>query len=231
MKYDGTLDIAVGLSAGSKSWKNKKFNWSVLVQKLSEEHRTTETFSEYMAASKDEQSKIKDVGGYVGGYIRSGRRKPENIVHRQLLTLDIDFAHIDFWEDFCLQFSNASVLHATHKHHDTSPRYRLIMPLAREVTPDEYVAIARKIAGILDIELFDSTTFETNRLMFWPSNPKDIDYYFRFQDGAFVDPDEVLAMYVDWADVSAWPTSNRQKDRIKNTFEKQEDPENKKGIV
>lgn len=231
MKYDGTLDIATGLSAGSKIWKNKKITWSELVQKLSEEHKTTETFSEYIAASKEEQSKIKDVGGYVGGYVRSGRRKPENIVHRQLLTLDIDFAHKDFWDDFCIQFSNAAVLHATHKHHETSPRYRLIMPLARECTPDEYVAIARKIAGILDIELFDSTTFETNRLMFWPSSPKDLAYYFRFQDGPFVEPDDVLAMYVDWTDVSAWPTSNRQKDRIKNTFEKQEDPENKKGII
>lgn len=231
MKYDITLDIATGLSAGAKSWKNKKITWSELVQKLSEEHKTTETFKEYMAAPKEEQGRIKDVGGYVGGYIRSGRRKPENIVHRQLLTLDIDYAHIDFWEDFTLQFSNSAVLHATHKHHDSSPRYRLILPLSRECSPDEYVAIGRKVAGILDIELFDHTTFETNRLMFWPSNPKDIEYYFRFQDGPLVDADEILGMYVDWTDSSAWPTSQRQTQRIKNTFEKQEDPENKKGIV
>lgn len=231
MKFDTTLDIATGLSANSKSWKNKKITWNELVQKLSEEHKTTETFAEYMAASKDDQTKIKDVGGYVGGYIRNGRRKPENIVHRQLLTLDIDFAHSDFWDDFSLQFANAAVLHATHKHHESSPRYRLIMPLEREVTPDEYVAVSRKIAGILDIELFDSTTFETNRLMFWPSTPKDIEYYFRFQDGPLVNPDEILESYVDWTDSSAWPTSNRQNLKIKNTFEKQEDPENKKGIV
>lgn len=231
MKYDGTLDIATGLSAGSKSWKNTKFEWSGLVQRLSEEHKTTETFKEYMAAAKDEQGKIKDIGGYVGGYLRGGRRKPENVLHRQVLTLDIDFAHIDFWEDFCLQFSNAAVLHSTHKHHESSPRYRLIMPLSRECSPDEYVATARKIAGILDIELFDSTTFETNRLMFWPSNPKDVDYYFRFQDGPFIDVEEILDTYVDWTDSSAWPISQRQSQRLKNTFEKQEDPENKKGIV
>jgi putative DNA primase/helicase len=141
MKHDGQLDIAVGMSAKSKIWKNKKYQWSELVQRLSEEHKTTETFKEYMAANKDEQSKIKDVGGYVGGYLRNGRRKPENVVHRQLMTLDIDFAHNDFWEDFCLQFDNAAVLHATHKHHETSPRFRLIIPLSREATPDEYVAV------------------------------------------------------------------------------------------
>lgn len=231
MKHDGSLDIAVGMSAGSRVWKNKKMRWSELVQKLSEEHKTTETFKEYMAASKDEQSKIKDVGGYVGGYLRNGRRKPENVVHRQLMTLDIDFAHSDFWDDFTLQFDNAAVLHSTHKHHDSSPRFRLIIPLSREATPDEYVAVSRKIAGILGIELFDNTTFETNRLMFWPSNPKDVEYYFRFQDGPFVNVDEILATYVDWRDSSAWPTAAKQMHKIRLATEKQEDPENKKGIV
>ncbi len=231
MKYDISLDIAVGMSARSKVWKNKKYKWSELVQRLSEEHKTTETFKEYIAATKDEQSKIKDVGGYVGGYLSKGRRKPENIVHRQVMTLDIDFAHIDFWEDFMLQFDNAAVLHSTHKHHETSPRYRLIIPLSREATPDEYVAVSRKIAGIMNIELFDNTTFETNRLMFWPSNPKDIDYYFRFQDGPFVDVDEVLATYLDWTDSSLWPTADKQIQGVKTATEKQEDPENKRGIV
>lgn len=231
MKHDGQLDIAVGMSAKSKIWKNKKYQWSELVQRLSEEHKTTETFKEYMAANKDEQSKIKDVGGYVGGYLRNGRRKPENVVHRQLMTLDIDFAHNDFWEDFCLQFDNAAVLHATHKHHETSPRFRLIIPLSREATPDEYVAVSRQVAGLMNIELFDNTTFETNRLMFWPSNPKDIDYYFRFQDGPWIDVDEVLDTYIDWTDSSLWPTADKQMQRVKTATEKQEDPENKRGIV
>lgn len=231
MKFDGTLDIAVGMSAKSKIWKNKKFQWSELVQKLSEEHKTTETFKEYIAATKEEQNKIKDVGGYVGGYLRQGRRKPENVVHKQLLTLDIDFAHGEFWDDFQMQFENAAVLHSSHKHHETSPRYRLIMPISREVSPDEYVAIARRIAGLLNIDLFDNTTFEPNRLMFWPSNPKDIDYYFRFQDGPWVDADEILATYRDWTDSSLWPTSTNQIQKIKTSAEKQEDPENKKGII
>lgn len=231
MKFDGNIDIAVGLSVKSKIWKNKKFQWSELVQRLSEEHKTTETFKEYIAASKEEQSKIKDVGGYVGGYLRQGRRKPEHVVHKQLLTLDIDFAHGEFWNDFQMQFSNAAVLHASHKHHETSPRYRLVMPLNREATPDEYVAVARQLAGLLNIDLFDNTTFEPNRLMFWPSNPKDIEYYFRFQDGPFVDVDEVLATYIDWKDSSLWPTSTNQLQKIKTSAEKQEDPENKKGIV
>lgn len=231
IKNDGVLQLAIGMSAKSKIWKNKKFKWSELVARLAEEHKTTETLKEFISATKEEQLKIKDVGGYVGGYLRNGRRKPENVVNRQVLTLDIDFAHKDFWGDYCMQFNNAAVLHGTHKHCDTSPRFRLIMPLSRECTPDEYVATARKIAGLMGIELFDKTTFETNRLMFWPSTPKDIEYYFELQDGPWVDVDEMLSSYSDWTDSSLWPTAERELQDIKDSAKKQEDPENKKGIV
>ena len=231
MKFDGQIDIATGASASSKIWKNKKIRWSELVQRLSEVTRTNETYKEYLAYSKEEQGKIKDVGGYFGGYLRQGRRKPQNVLHRQLITLDIDFAHLDFWDDFQMQFDNAAVLHATHKHCEASPRFRLIMPLNREVSPDEYVAISRKIAGLLNIDLFDSTTFETNRLMFWGSVSKDMEYYFKFQDGPFADADEILALYTDWTDSSSWPMSSSQTDTIKTAAGKQEDPRSKKGII
>jgi len=231
MKYDGKIDIATGMSARSKVWKNKSILWSDFSNRLSEEHKTNETHKEFIAATKEEQSKIKDVGGYVGGYLRQGRRNPENVVHRQLVTLDIDFAHLDFWDDFCMQFENAALLHSTHKHCDASPRYRLILPLSREATPDEYVAVGRQIAGTLGIELFDNTTFETNRLMFWQSTPKDVDYYFRQQDGKFIDVDEILATYIDWKDTSLWATASKEIRAIGDASKKQEDPELKSGIV
>lgn len=231
IKNDGELHLAIGMSAKSKIWKNKKVQWSELVTRLKETNRTTETLKEFISATKEEQLKIKDVGGYVGGYLRNGRRKPENVVNRQLLTLDIDFAHKDFWDDYLLQFNNAAVLHATHKHCESSPRFRLIMPLSRECTPDEYVATGRQIAGLMGIELFDKTTFETNRLMFWPSSPRDVEYYFQFQDGPWIDVDEILGSYTDWKDSSLWPTAERELNDVKASAKKQEDPENKKGIV
>lgn len=231
MKFDGEINIAIGMSAKSSKWLNKQMQWSTIVEKLSTENKTNETYKQYIAATKEEQSKIKDVGGFVGGYLQNGKRSPKNVVYRQLITLDIDFAYNDFWDDFTLLFSNSAVLHSTHKHCETSPRYRLIMPINREVTADEYVAISRKIAGTIGIELFDNTTFETNRLMFWPSNSYDTKYYFRFQDGEFVDADAVLASYQDWRDTSLWPTAGKRIDELNSQIEKQEDPQEKKGIV
>lgn len=231
MKFDGTIEIAIGFSAQTKTWKNQKMRWSELVSRLGEEHKTAETLKEFLAATKEDQTKIKDVGGYVGGYLKEGKRKPQSVVHRQLLTLDIDFAYRDFWEDLQMLFDNAAVLHGTHKHCETSPRYRLVMPLSRGCTPDEYVAVSRKIAGILGIELFDKSTFEPNRLMFWPSNPRDVEYYFRFQDGPWVDVDEILASYADWRDSSLWPTSSKEISETRSNALKQEDPSCKKGII
>lgn len=231
MNHDSQIEIAVGKSATSKVWKNKKLLYSEFVEKLSEAVKSNYTYKEFIASSKAEQGVIKDVGGYVGGYLRNGKRSPKNVVHRQILTLDIDFAHVDFWDDFTLQFENAAVLHATHKHCEASPRYRLIMPLDREVTPDEYVAISRQIAGIMGIDLFDNTTFETNRLMFWPSIPKDVDYYFVTQDGPWLNADEILASYTDWKDTTLWPTAQKTIEELTGKAKKQEDPEQKKGIV
>lgn len=231
MQHDNKIDIAVGMSARSKTWKNKTLLWSEFVARIQEPHYTNETYKEFIASNKEEQSKIKDVGGYVGGYLRNGRRNPENVVHRQLITLDIDFAHLDFWDDFCMQFDNAAILHGTHKHIDADPRYRLIIPIDREVTPDEYVAISRKVAGLLGIDLFDNTTFEVNRLMFWQSTPRDVEYYFRVQDGPFISADEILASYIDWKDTSLWPTALPTDAHFTQGGKKQEDPTEKKGII
>ncbi len=225
------IDIAVGLTAQSKTWKNISVTWKKFVERLKKSVQTNETISQYLNSSKTEQAKIKDVGGYVGGYLIKGSRAINAVGHRQLVTLDLDFATLDFFDDFQLAYTCNAFLHATHKHCEDAPRYRLIIPLDREVSPDEYGAISRRIAGTLGIELFDPTTFDTNRLMFWPSNPKDVDYYFQEQEGENLRADDILATYADWKDISLWPTSAGK--NVKDPFgsTKQEDPYMKKGVV
>ena len=67
--------------------------------------------------------------------------------------------------------------------------------------------------------------------MFWPSTPKDIDYYVEYQDGPWINVDETLDSYIDWKDTSLWPTSDTKFQDVKSAIEKQQDPEEKKGIV
>lgn len=231
LEYDENLSIAVGLNVSSKVWKNTKTTWSNLVQKLATPVVTAETYKQFMNATKEEQSKIKDVGGFVGGFLTNGKREKTNVLYRQLITLDIDFSHENFWWDFQMLFDCAAVIHSTHKSCPEKPRHRLIIPLDREISQEEYQAIARKVAGDLNIDLFDQSTFDVNRLMFWPSVSSDMEYYFEFQDGPFLEADYILGLYNDWHDTSEWPTATDSTDVIMQAIKKQEDPEDKKGII
>jgi len=90
MQYDGLLTIATGSSRRCTNWKNKRILWSDLAAKLSNVTRTQETQAEYERMPKDERDRIKDVGGFVGGSLRTNRRKADSVCERQLITLDLD---------------------------------------------------------------------------------------------------------------------------------------------
>ena len=168
MQYDGLLTIATGSSRRSTNWKNKEILWSDLAAKLSNVTRTQETQDEYAHMSKDERDRIKDVGGFVGGSLKTGRRKANSISARQLITLDLDDVPqgADPWPTVTLVLGCAAVLYSTHSHTPQSPRLRLVLPLSRPVSPDEYEAIARKVAEDIGIDMCDDTTYQPHRLMY-----------------------------------------------------------------
>ena len=229
LQYDATLDVAVGNSRKTKTWKNKTMRWSELVDRMAAVTRTPETVAEYKALNRNRQSEIKDVGGFVGGYCPEGNRSA--VAHRSLLCLDADFATLGLWDDWSLLFGNAAAVYSTHKHTPEKPRLRLVVPLSRNVDPDEYQAIGRRVAATLGIDQFDDTSYQPQRMMYWPSASIDGDYVFRYIDGPFLDPDAILATYHNWRDVSTWPMSSRVADVIKKTAAQQKDPLEKPGLV
>lgn len=225
------FNIATGANIDTKIWKNKKTTWSNLVKKLSKPIVTSETLKEYSEMARNERHSIKSVGAFVGGYIRNGRRKPENILSRRILTLDIDFGYESLVEAVKLVFEYAFVIHSTHSYSKITPKFRFIVPLDREVTSEEYLAVSRKIASYIDINTFDATSFQVNRFMFWPSISKDAEYIFHENKGPFIKVDDVLNSYQDWTDVAQWPTTDKENKLLTVRKSKQEDPRNKKGIV
>ena len=232
LKHDGQVAIATANSRTSKHWKNKSMMYSALVDKLSQTTRTPETYAEYKKMSKTDRDRIKDVGGFVGGNLKEGRRKAENVQNRTLLTLDLDYVSGDVWESIELLFDFSVCMYSTHTHAPDNQRLRLVIPLSRPVLPDEYQAIARRIADDIGIDQFDDTTYEPCRLMYWPSTSSDGEYVFKVQDLEWLNPDEVLDRYTfGWQDVSYWPESSRAKAKLNKAIQKQEDPLIKKGII
>lgn len=223
--------IAIGKSRKDKKWKNTEMSWAQFLDRVKETHRTIETQAEYNNMSKIKQGVVKDIGGFVAGKIKDGRRLEANILSRSMLTLDLDFAPADFWGMYSLLFDFRSCIYSTHKHSNKTPRFRLIVPLSREVTPDEYEAISRRLAYEIDIDYFDDTTYQPSRLMYWPSTSKDAQYVFESQEGPLLDADEYLNKYDDWTDVSFWPMSSRVDELRKKGLDKQGDPLAKEGFI
>ncbi len=231
IRHDGSLTIAVGRSRKETDWKNREMLWSDLVDRLSRTNRTGETYAEYKKLPKAQQGQIKDVGGFIGGTLKGGRRKADAVVWRQVITLDIDYAKGDIWASVETMLGCACVMYSTHAHSPTTPRLRLVIPLIRPITPDEYPAVARRIAADLGIDFFDDTTYEPHRLMYWPSTSSDGEYVFKLADETWLDPDTVLARYPDWKDTSYWPESSRVQQARQKLADKQGDPLAKPGVV
>lgn len=231
LNNDFSIDLATAHSRIAKKWRNRHWLWSELLQRCSETKRTGETAAEYARMSKEEQSNVKDVGGFVGGYLSGGIRKNSNVMYRTVATLDIDYGTVNVWDDFTMAFGFAAMIYSTHKHSSKTPRYRLVFPLSRQVSPAEYEPLCRKIAAEIGIDLFDDTTYELPRLFYWPSTSKDADFVFDYQDGPACDVDAILSQYVDYKDVSAWPLSSREGDVIAHEIKKQGDPTEKPGVI
>lgn len=230
---DTNIIIATGRSRSARSWKSEKMTWSALANKLAEPTVTNETAAEYAKMSKADQGQKKDVGGFVGGYIpNKGRRVRGAVKERYLITLDADNPGEDFIVDLDMELGGMEyVLYSTHSHTADNPRYRVIIPVDRPMTPDEYQAVSRRIADNIGIEFFDPSTHQAERLMYWPSHPKDVEYVYLHSEGSLVSVDTYLSTYRDWRDTSLWPTSEKESQIRLDAAKKQGNPLEKKGLI
>ena len=225
------MKIAYGNSRMEKKWKNNEISWEDFCKRVSTTQTTTETVDEYRKMSKPQQDSIKDVGGFVAGHLKAGRRKNGTVLCRSMLTLDMDHGSEDILDELDMFNSHKMCIYSTHKHTPEAPRLRLIMPLTRDVSEDEYPAVARKVAQEIGMDMFDDTTYQPHRLMYWPSTSSNGEFIFRVMDGDVVDPDYYLGLYDDWRDVSTWPVSSRESEAVKKTASQQADPLTKDGVV
>lgn len=225
------LNISVGNSRMDKVWVLREMTLEEFETRISTTRYTAETQAQYRKMTKAQQDRIKDVGGFVAGTLKDGRRKKENVISRSALTLDLDYAAPDVIDQVEMFFDMLCYFYSTHKYTKEKPRLRLIIPLSREVTPDEYIAVSRKVAEEIGIEMFDDTTYEPGRLMYWPSTSADGEFVYRKIEGAVLDPDTVLAKYTDWHNSAEWPVSKRQQTIVQRELKKQADPLSKPGTV
>lgn len=234
MQNNRKLQISTAGSRKSTQWPRCEIMWSEFTEKLKTPIRGSETLEQYLAMPKSRQDELKDIGGFVGGTFIGERRKPECAEGRDLLSLDLDNIPAGQADDILRRVGGlgcAAAVYSTRKHAGYAPRLRVIVPLDRTATADEYEPAARKLASLIGIEFCDPTTFEINRLMYWPSCCSDSQYIYEVYDNPFCSVDGLLGMYGDWKDISQWPQVPGTEAIERRRLAKQEDPTTKRGVI
>lgn len=168
------------------------YTWPELCEKFKNPIVTEESVDEYQAMTNEQKTDVKDVGGYVAGELKGGRRGKATLLNRQILTLDVD--HADHGrKPLALMFTCSCLVHSTHSSMPEQPRYRWLFPLSRPVSAAEYRYLANKVAEWVGAETLDETTDQPERLMFWPSVSFDGEYYLNSnEEDPLLNPDDLL---------------------------------------
>ncbi len=231
---DPLLKISVCDRRTNSRYKNQERNWSWIKERNRRPIRTSETVEEYPKLPKEKRDELKDQGGFVGGWLKSGVRKKGHVISRCIGCLDADNipAEVNF-PALCREtFAGIDwFLYSTHKHRPDAPRYRLVLLFSREVSEEEYPALMRMVAKQLGMDLFDDSTYEPHRMMYWASCSSDSEFVFDESLGCPLPVDRYLALYDDWRDVSQWPVSSRQSEVMNRAVSAQQDPLSKEGLV
>lgn len=225
------LNICCGNSRQDTNWKNSTVSFAALKERLRTPFRTAERAADYAKMPKPQRDAIKDHGGFVAGRLNSPRRTLAAVVDRSMVALDGDDVPVGFLDDVEAQFPYAALIYSTHSHTPENPRIRFVIPLTRDVSPDEYVAIARHLANQLGMEYFDVCSYRPNQLMYWPSVPADGEYVYREIEHEWLNPDVFLARHPDWRDISTLPVSDREAQLVRRSQQRQKDPLEKKGVI
>ncbi len=232
-----TYKISVATTRLAKEWDQAEVPWKKLVETLSATKRTSETFEEYMAMSKDKQGDVKDRGGFVGGALTDRLRKRGHVSARSLITFDLDECPDDMIDLLDLLNPYKMIIYSTHKHTSAKPRLRLIIPLTAECSEEEYEPLSRMVAKELSeacgfsFDCFDPTTHQATRLMYFPTTSKDGEFYSNVLPGKEVDPKEELAKYKDWHNTEEWPKSEKEETIRRSEITKLGDPTKKDFII
>lgn len=233
MIHDRQITLSVGNNRRDIAWRQTAITISELYDRLGSPVRSTESLAAYMSLKKAQQDDLKDVGGFVGGSLSGPRRKAINVTGRDIITLDFD--NVPGWQtDMVIGKVEALgcsyAVYSTRKHTPATPRLRVVIPFDRTVTPDEYEPCARRVAAHIGISMADPTTFETCRLMYWPSCSADSEFVFKCKDAPLISADFLLSTYTNWRDYLSWPQVPNAVSYQKLAM-KQGDPLEKPGLV
>lgn len=187
------FDIAQAPKRDSKVWTQGTITWDEIV------------------AWMDTPAKVKAAGNYVMGKLKGTRRSKTTILSRGMLTLDVDSPDPGFAEGLEMVLPYAAAVHTTFSATLELPRYRVLIPLDRNVLPDEYHTAAAAVMQELGLHQFDPGSVQPERYMFKPSMTTKKAYKAFVVEGPIASADALLANFQ--ADLSQVPAPRVHKNK------------------
>lgn len=230
--------LSVAGSSASLKWSTVRYTWEDFLERLNRDIRSTETMRDFDRLDRTARANLKDVGGYMAGELSGARRLKSAVLSRSMITLDVDYADSLFPVEFDTRFPGvAAVIYNTRSDREKSRRFRVVIPFAEEVQDvAQYEAAARKMAELLGIDLFDPTTFQAERMMYWQSLSSDQPKVFEVFDGEPISADYLLSLYgnnEEWRDIRNWAFKSDQGKETRSIVSKAmaQNPREKAGLV
>lgn len=230
--------LSVAGSSASLKWSTVRYTWEDFLEHLNRDIRSTETMRDFDRLDRTARANLKDVGGYMAGELSGARRLKSAVLSRSMITLDVDYADSLFPVEFETRFPGvAAVIYNTRSDRERSRRFRVVVPFADEVQDAaQYEAAARKMAELLGIDLFDPTTFQAERMMYWQSLSSDQPKVFEVFEGEPISAEYLLSLYgnnEEWRDIRNWAFKSDQEKETRAIVSKAmaQNPREKAGLV
>ena len=230
--------LSVAGSSASLKWSTVRYTWEDFLERLNRDIRSTETMRDFDRLDRTARANLKDVGGYMAGELSGARRLKSAVLSRSMITLDVDYADSLFPVEFETRFPGvAAVIYNTRSDREKGRRFRVVIPFAEEVQDAaQYEAAARKMAELLGIDLFDPTTFQAERMMYWQSLSSDQPKVFEVFEGEPISAEYLLSLYgnnEEWRDIRNWAFKSDQEKETRAIVSKAmaQNPREKAGLV
>ena len=174
MRTDFALDVATAPRVDSKTWTQGNVSWG-----------------EFIGWMENPASE-KQCGNYLFGRLEGTQRLATTIVSRSAVTLDVDEPQEDFLARLKAVVTGASLIHTTYSSTEDNPRYRVIIPADRSMSPDEYRAVCMTLMERVGTDDFDPGSSQAERFMFKPAASSPDLFWYQVNDGAPLPVDEYL---------------------------------------
>lgn len=202
--------------------KNHEGTWAQILDLFRKPVRRNITTAKYQSMSPKDRAFSKNTGLFFGGECGTNaegveHRGSDDLLSRSIVNLDLDDHCEAIWEEF-QQTGVISALdgltylvHSTRSSSPEKPKFRILLPLKRPVTPAEYEPVGRALAEMLDPTMMAVAreSFTPAQGMYFPSVSSDQEYHFAHVDGDLFDPKPALKKYP--ADQAAtWPKKAKE---------------------